>query len=60
METFAGESELERARGVLGGKLPESRKDRERLVNKLVRRGFSLSIALKAVPGVGETEGEGE
>lgn len=44
------ESDLvEQARRIIASKRIETRQEREKAVNKLVRRGFSLSIALKAV-----------
>lgn len=51
---FEEADEVERARAVLGNRTPASRSEREKLVQKLVRRGFSFGVALKAVPGVEE------
>jgi regulatory protein len=47
----AGEcdEEIVRARRVLGDRIAVDRRDRERLIRKLVRRGFSLSVARTAV-----------
>lgn len=42
-------SEIGRARTVLGGRTPVDRRDRERLMRKLVARGFSPSVAREAL-----------
>jgi regulatory protein len=51
------DDELSRARASLRGRLPRDAKDRERLVRRLVSRGFEFRTALDAVgraPGVGD------
>lgn len=48
----AGDDEVDdvsRARASLKGARPHDRKDRERLIRRLVGRGFSLGVALEAV-----------
>ncbi|MBI5231363.1 MAG: hypothetical protein HY876_04265, partial [Coriobacteriales bacterium] len=41
--------EVARARAVLRGATPTDRKHRERLLRKLVGRGFSIGVALRAI-----------
>lgn len=45
--------EHKRAVACLRGRIPRDAKERERLIRRLVTRGFSLSTALNAVPSVG-------
>lgn len=51
-EVVGGDSEGQRARALIGDRPPQSAQDRERLIRKLVRRGFTFSVALGAVPQV--------
>lgn len=51
-EAFEDESEVERAKTLVGNRAPQSARDREKLIHKLIRRGFSMSAALGAVPRV--------
>ena len=44
------DDELSRAREALRGRLPRDEKDRQKLVRRLVARGFELRVALDAVP----------
>jgi regulatory protein len=49
-------AELERARAYLGGRRADDRRSRERLVRRLVARGYDVSVALQAIrslPGDG-------
>lgn len=48
-ECFGDTDELERARAALRGSVAADRKERDRLVRRLVTRGFSFSTALRAV-----------
>jgi len=41
--------EIQRARRALRGKVPEDRASKDRLLRRLVSRGFSISVALKAL-----------
>jgi SOS response regulatory protein OraA/RecX len=50
-ESFDPREELGRARAALGSHAATDRAGRERLVRRLVSKGFSLSIALRAVEG---------
>ncbi|MBI5230894.1 MAG: regulatory protein RecX, partial [Coriobacteriales bacterium] len=43
------DTEVARARAVLRGATPTDRKHRERLLRKLVGRGFSIGVALRAI-----------
>jgi regulatory protein len=43
------DDEKKRARAALGRRTASSRKERERLIRRLVNRGFELSVALEAV-----------
>jgi len=43
------EDELARALSALGGRTAADRQGRDRLVRRLVSRGFALSVALRAV-----------
>lgn len=53
-EAFGEEDMVDRARTILRGRTPASRKDRERMIRKLVSRGFSLSIAIAAIDSEAE------
>lgn len=48
-EVFAEDSEVERATMALRGRRPADRADKERLIARLVRRGFSLDVARRAL-----------
>jgi regulatory protein len=50
----APDQELARARAALRGQRALNRKDRDRLVRRLVARGFDLPMALQAVGEVGD------
>lgn len=57
-ETTEGD-EVERARAVLRGRSPGSVKERDRLVRKLVSRGFDIRVALAAIDtDIAETPAE--
>lgn len=47
-ETFHEADTIDSARQVLRGKVAKDRKERDKLVRKLVSRGFSVSVALSA------------
>lgn len=47
---FPVESDVERARAALRGRVPRDAAEREKLLRRLLRRGFSLETARKAVP----------
>ena len=49
VEEGLGDDEVRRARQSLRGRQPRDNKDRERLVRRLVVRGFDLRVALEAV-----------
>lgn len=51
------DDEHDRARRVLRGKTPADAKERERLIRRLVSRGFSLSVALAVVGRPREHDG---
>lgn len=57
IEEELGEDELGRARDSLRGRIPRDSKDRERLVRRLVARGFELRLALEAVRSPEEPDG---
>jgi len=48
-ESPDGDDELERARAALGSRSAADRKGREKLVRRLIGRGFSLGTAIEAV-----------
>lgn len=48
-EAGDGTDEADRARAALRGKQPHDRASRERLLRRLITRGFSMSAALKAL-----------
>jgi regulatory protein len=53
-----GDNELCRARESLRGRQPRNAKDRERLIRRLVARGFELRIALEAVGPASEVDAD--
>lgn len=48
-ESIDGEGEVARARSALRGRTAANRAERDKLVRRLVSRGFSLSVALAAI-----------
>jgi SOS response regulatory protein OraA/RecX len=48
-ESPDGDDELARAQAALGARVAEDRKGRDKLVRRLVGRGFSLGVAIEAV-----------
>lgn len=48
-EAFADSNPVDRARKIIGGSQPGTRSERDRLIRKLIRRGFDLSTAVKAL-----------
>lgn len=53
-ESCPTDGQLERAKSALGGRVATDRKAREKLVRRLVSRGYDLSIALRAVQSASE------
>jgi regulatory protein len=49
VEELEGSDEVVRARAILRGKLPSDRRERERLIRRLITRGFSFHVALSAL-----------
>jgi regulatory protein len=58
-EELSGE-ELPRARATLRGRTPRDAKDRERLIRRLVARGFDVRVALDAVGQIPEVTESGQ
>ncbi len=58
-EALGDEDELSRARKVLRGQVPSDRKERDRLLRKLVARGFDFGIAVAAVDADSRAEFDG-
>jgi len=44
-----GADEVQRARAVVGNRVPHDRRERERALRRLISRGFDLSVALRAL-----------
>jgi len=59
-EAFSERDELEHSRMALKGRTAADRKDRDRLVRRLVSKGFSLSAARAAVDAVSSAGEDGE
>ena len=57
-EVFAGDDEVARARSALRGAVPKTRADRDRLLRRLIGRGFDFQTALRAVNEASQTQGE--
>ncbi len=55
-EILHADDEASRARAVLGSRIPRDRAERERLIARLVRKGFGLSAALSAVDATSSDE----
>lgn len=48
-EVLSETDEMSRAVAVLRGKVPESRKERDKLLRKLVTKGFAIGVAIQAL-----------
>jgi len=59
LETDDGSDETGRALTALGARVPRDRADGQRLIKRLLGRGFSLSIAREAVSRAGSSAGTG-
>jgi len=55
-EELEGCDEVARARSALRGKRPADRKERERLIRKLVTKGFALRVALAALDAADDAD----
>jgi len=55
-EELEGYDEVARARSALRGKRPADRKERERLIRKLVTKGFALRVALAALDAADDAD----
>lgn len=50
-EVFSASTDLDRAKAVLGGRTASTRGERDKLLRRLLSRGFDISVALQAVHG---------